>query len=57
VTEQPPADPTPARPPIVIRQEHRCGKCGRLIAIGVIKPGTVLEIKCRCNAVNVLSAA
>jgi len=45
--------PTPIEP----RQEHRCGKCGRLIAVGVIKSGTILEIKCRCNAMNVLSAA
>ncbi len=47
----PPPEPTP------IRREHRCGKCGRLIAVGVIAPGTIIEIKCRCNAMNVLSAA
>lgn len=54
---QPPADPTPLPPTPITRQEHRCGKCGRLIAVGVIKPGTILEIKCRCNAMNILHAA
>ena len=55
---QPPYDATPvALEPKPVRQEHRCAKCGRLIAVGVIKPGTVLEIKCRCNQMNILQAA
>jgi phage FluMu protein Com len=39
------------------RHAHRCVKCGRIIAIGVVKEGTVLEIKCRCNQMNILKAA
>lgn len=31
---------------------YRCSQCGRIIAKCDLKPGSTVEIKCKCNAVN-----
>jgi phage FluMu protein Com len=50
MTEQrpPQQDPTPIR--------FRCERCGQLLARVVLAPGSVIEIKCKCNHVNKVAA-
>lgn len=32
----------------------RCGRCGRILARLNLAPGSVVEVKCACNAFNTL---
>ena len=32
--------------------EWRCHQCGRILAKVQLASGTIIEIKCRCNALN-----
>ncbi len=34
----------------------RCPRCGRFLAKGILAPGSILEIKCHCNRLNILEA-
>jgi phage FluMu protein Com len=34
----------------------RCCHCGRILAKLVLAPGSRIEIKCKCNAMNVREA-
>lgn len=34
----------------------RCSKCGRIIFRAVLASGTVLQVKCKCNQVNIIAA-
>lgn len=46
MSESPPAPPpTP--------QVWRCWSCGRIIARLVLVPGSLIEVKCKCSALNV----
>jgi len=38
-------------------EEWRCLSCRRIIARGYLAPGSAIEIKCHCNALNRLQIA
>lgn len=38
-------------------QTWRCHSCNRILAKLVLAPGSVVEIKCKCNAMNTLQSS
>lgn len=37
------------------QEKVRCGNCGRLILDLILQPGTMVRVKCHCNAWNIIS--
>lgn len=46
------ASPSPAKK----LETWRCLKCGRVIFRAILSSGCKIEIKCKCNQINVIAA-